>query len=107
MDWARERLCEPLSVEQLADQAAMSPRHFARAFAAETGSTPARFVEQARVASAERLLRQTRWPQQRIAERSGFRSVDALQRAFARRHGLTPQAYRDGSLDDERRRAAT
>ncbi len=105
--WIGTHLCEDLSVDALAQRVQMSPRHFARAFAAETGSTPARFVEQARVASAERLLRQTRWPQQRIAERSGFRSVDALQRAFARRHGLTPQAYRDGSLDDERRRAAT
>jgi transcriptional regulator GlxA family with amidase domain len=105
--WIGTNPCEDLSVEALAQRVQMSPRHFARAFAAETGSTPARFVEQARVASAERLLRQTRWPQQRIAERSGFRSVDALQRAFARRHGLTPQAYRDGSLDDERRRAAT
>lgn len=38
----------------------------------------------------------TRWTQDRIASHSGFGSVDALQRAFARQHGLTPQAYRDG-----------
>jgi transcriptional regulator GlxA family with amidase domain len=40
--WARERLDEPLTVDRLADRAAMSPRHFARAFAAETGMTPAK-----------------------------------------------------------------
>ncbi|WP_416186991.1 hypothetical protein [Hydrogenophaga sp. SNF1] len=40
---------------------------------------------------------QTHWTQDRIASRSGFRSVDALQRAFARQHAVTPQAYRDGA----------
>ena len=74
----------------------MSPRHFARAFAAETGCTPARYVERARVTAAARLLRTTRWTQDRIASRSGFGSVDALQRAFARRHGVTLQTFRRG-----------
>lgn len=92
--WIGTHLQEDLSVEALAARAQMSPRHFARAFAAETGSTPARFVEQQRVASAAQLLRETRWTQDKIASRSGFRSVDALQRAFARLHGMTPQGWR-------------
>jgi AraC-like DNA-binding protein len=75
----------------------MSPRHFARAFAAETGCTPARFVERQRVTAAAELLLRTRWTQERIADRSGFGSVDALQRAFVRRHGVTPKAYREGA----------
>jgi transcriptional regulator GlxA family with amidase domain len=87
---------EDLSVEALAGRVQMSPRNFARAFAAEAGCTPARFVEQGRVAAAAQLLLQTRWTQDRVASHSGFGSVDALQRAFARQHGLTPQAYRDG-----------
>lgn len=96
--WIGTHLPDDLSVEALAARVQMSPRNFARAFAAETGSTPARFVERARVAAAAQLLRQTRWTQDRIASRSGFRSVDALQRAFARQHGLTPQAYRGAAL---------
>lgn len=94
--WIGTHLQEDLSVEALADRVQMSPRHFARAFAAETGCTPARFVEQARVAAAAQLLRRTQWTQDRIASRSGFRSVDALQRAFARQYGQTPGAYREG-----------
>jgi transcriptional regulator GlxA family with amidase domain len=94
--WIGTHLQEDLTVQALAARAQMSPRHFARAFAAQAGCTPARFVEQARVAAAAQFLIQTRWPQDRIASRSGFRSVDALQRAFARRHGVTPKAYRDG-----------
>lgn len=94
--WIGTHLQEDLSVEALAARARMSPRHFARAFAAEIGCTPARYVEHARVAAAAELLRRTRWTQDRIAERSGFGSVDALQRAFGRRFGLTPRKYRDG-----------
>jgi transcriptional regulator GlxA family with amidase domain len=94
--WIGTHPQEDLSIEALAARVQMSPRHFARAFVAETGCTPARFVEQTRVATAAQLLRRTRWPQDRIASRSGFRSVDALQRAFARQHGVTPQAWRDG-----------
>jgi transcriptional regulator GlxA family with amidase domain len=93
--WIGVHLQDDLSVDALAEQVQMSPRHFARAFAAETGCTPARFVEQLRVAAAAQLLRQTRWTQDRIASHSGFRSVDALQRAFARQHGLTLHAYRE------------
>lgn len=93
--WIGTHLLDDLSVEALAERARMSPRHFARAFAAETGSTPARFVEQARVAAAAQFLRRTRWTQDRIAARSGFRSVDALQRAFARQRGVTPGAWRE------------
>ena len=92
--WIGTHPQDDLSVEALAGRVQMSPRNFARAFAAETGRTPARFVEQIRVAAAAQLLRQTQWPQDRIASLSGFGSVDALQRAFARQHGLTPQAYR-------------
>lgn len=95
--WIGTHLQEDLSVEALAERGQMSPRHFARAFVAEIGCTPARFVEQARVAAAAQLLVQTQWTQDRIAARSGFRSVDALQRAFARQHAITPQAYRSGA----------
>jgi transcriptional regulator GlxA family with amidase domain len=93
--WIGTHLGEDLSVASLAERVSMSPRHFARAFAAETGYTPARFVERARVTAAAELLLRTRWPQERIADRSGFGSVDALQRAFVRQHSMTPKAYRD------------
>lgn len=93
--WISTHLQDDLCVEALAQRVQMSPRHFARAFAAETGCTPARFVEQARVTAAAQLLRRTTWTQDRIAARSGFRSVDTLQRAFARQFGVTPRAYRE------------
>jgi transcriptional regulator GlxA family with amidase domain len=50
--WMAEHLDEDLRVEGLAGRAAMSPRHFARVFVRETGTTPAKFVESLRLEAA-------------------------------------------------------
>jgi transcriptional regulator GlxA family with amidase domain len=83
-----------LSVPMLADRAAMSERTFARAFLAETGMTPAKFVELVRLDRAKQLLETGRWPLARIAERSGLGSAATLARTFRRRLGITPEEYR-------------
>ncbi|WP_369674036.1 helix-turn-helix domain-containing protein, partial [Enterococcus faecium] len=50
---------DDLSVESLAELAAMSPRNFARVFARETGVTPGEYVERVRLDAARRLLEDT------------------------------------------------
>ena len=92
--WARERLAEPLSVEQLADRAAMSPRHFARAFAAEAGVTPAKAVERLRVEAARARIEAGAESIDRIAEGVGFGDAERMRRAFIRAFGQPPQALR-------------
>ena len=94
LGWARERLAEPLGVERLADQAAMSPRHFARAFAAETGVTPAKAIERLRVEAARERIEAGPEPIDRVAERAGFRDPERMRRAFLRAFGQPPQALR-------------
>ena len=94
IDWARERLSERLSVERLADQAAMSPRHFARAFAAETGLTPAKAIERLRLEAARVRVETSRDPIDRVAETSGFGDPERMRRAFLRAFGQPPQALR-------------
>lgn len=82
--WIATHPQEDLSVQALAERVAMSPRHFARAFAAQIGCTPARHVMRVRVEAAQALMRRTRWTQERIARESGFGSVDAMRRALDR-----------------------
>jgi len=94
MDWMRERLDEPLGVERLADQAAMSPRHFARAFTAETGVTPAKAVERLRLEAARVRVEAGHEPIDRVAEVAGFRDPERMRRAFLRAFGQPPQALR-------------
>ncbi|WP_419252195.1 GlxA family transcriptional regulator [Caulobacter sp. ErkDOM-YI] len=83
-----------LSLAQLAARAGMSERTLSRVFLKETGVTPVAFVEMARVDRAKALLEASDWTLDRVAERSGFGSIDALQRAFQKRLGATPKDYR-------------
>jgi len=94
MDWVRERLADRLNVETLADRAAMSPRHFARAFAAETGLTPAKAVERLRLEAARLRVETTHEPIDRVAEAAGFGDPERMRRAFLRAFGQPPQALR-------------
>ena len=82
------------TLPSLADKAGMTERTFSRVFHKETGTTPAAFVEMARVNRAKALLETSDWPLARVAERSGFGSPDALHRAFHKRVGATPGDYR-------------
>jgi transcriptional regulator GlxA family with amidase domain len=84
-----------LSVPALATRAFMSERNFARAFRAETGMTPAVYVEHTRVERARRELETTDLPVEAVAARCGFGTVETMRRAFARRVGVNPAAYRE------------
>ncbi len=83
-----------LRLPTLAARAGMSERTFSRVFHRETGTTPAAFVELARLDRAKAVLETSDWPLARVAERSGFASLDALHRAFQKRVGATPGDYR-------------
>jgi len=83
-----------LTVERLADRAAMSPRNFARAFAAETGLTPAKAVQRLRLETARTAIETGHSSFERIAEAVGFGDPGRMRRAFVRGFGLPPQALR-------------
>jgi len=92
--WMAENLEQPLKVARLADEAAMSPRNFARVFGRELGTTPARYLAGLRVEAARRLLEQTDKGLPEVARASGFGSADVMRRVFERALGTTPRRYR-------------
>jgi transcriptional regulator GlxA family with amidase domain len=83
-----------LGVEALADHAGLSPRHFTRLFRSEVGESPARYVERVRVEAARSLLERERAGLDQVARRCGFGTAETLRRAFHRRLGISPAAYR-------------
>jgi transcriptional regulator GlxA family with amidase domain len=83
-----------LSVPALAARAAMSERHFARVFTREVGSTPARFVERARVEAARRRLEESSESVEAIAAACGFGTAETMRRTFLRLLRTTPSDYR-------------
>ncbi|MDP1616125.1 GlxA family transcriptional regulator [Phenylobacterium sp.] len=94
LDWARARLSEPLGVERLAGQAAMSPRNFARAFVREMGMTPAKAVEHLRVEAARARLETEAETVEQVAAAVGFGDAERMRRAVLRAFGQPPQALR-------------
>ncbi|MET9534349.1 MULTISPECIES: GlxA family transcriptional regulator [unclassified Streptomyces] len=92
--WISEHPGGDLSVESLAGRARMSPRHFARAFRAETGTTPGRYVELVRLEHARRLLEDTTDPVAEISRTCGYGTPEAMRRAFLKTVAAAPAEYR-------------
>jgi transcriptional regulator GlxA family with amidase domain len=92
--WIMGHPTEDLGVEILADRMEMSPRNFARTFLSETGMTPAKFVEMARIDAARQHLVSSELPIDVVAEKSGFRAPEQMRRAFLNQLGVNPHDYR-------------
>jgi transcriptional regulator GlxA family with amidase domain len=82
------------SVDAMAVRAHMSSRHFARAFRAEAGVTPGRYVERVRLDAARRALEDTADPIAAIADACGFGTAETMRRAFLRALSVAPAEYR-------------
>ena len=93
--WIPGQVGADLSVPALADRVHMSPRNFARAFRREVGMTPAAYVESIRVERARIALDSSAAPVEQIARDCGFGTVETMRRAFHRRLGVGPSAYRN------------
>jgi transcriptional regulator GlxA family with amidase domain len=94
LTWARENLDAKLTVEDLAERAGMSSRHFTRAFIAETGSTPSKAIERLRIEVARARVQSSSEAIERVAEVTGFRDPERMRRAFIRAFGQPPQSLR-------------
>lgn len=94
LEWALERLDQPLSVGAFARQANMSGRTFARRFLHETGTTPHRWLTQQRLLAAQRRLEASKDSIEDVARAVGFDTALTLRHHFRRAFGTTPTAYR-------------
>jgi len=93
-DYVESRLAEDLDVAMLARVAALSPAHFARAFAATAGMTPFQYVVTRRLARAHELLARTDRSVLDIALGVGFKTPSHFTARFRREFGVTPRDVR-------------
>jgi transcriptional regulator GlxA family with amidase domain len=94
LEYMTQNLHEQMTVDGLAQMAAMSSRTFARRFRAETGTTPYEWLLSQRLGAAQRILEQGDDTIETVATRCGFPGANALRHHFSRRLGTTPNAYR-------------
>jgi transcriptional regulator GlxA family with amidase domain len=92
--WIADHPAADLSVDTLASQASLSPRQFARAFAAAVGMPPGRYVDRVRLETARRRLEDTADGVEETARSCGYGTPEAMRRAFVRTLGVSPGEYR-------------
>ena len=96
--WIATRLHQTLSVEVLAEQSRLCPRHFSRLFKQTYSLTPADFVERLRLKEAARRLAAQDCTVESVSKAVGFRSATAFRLAFERVFDLTPSQFRNRNL---------
>jgi len=95
LTWLQSHLDQSVSVRDLAERAAMSPRTFARRFLSSTGLTPYQWIVRERIRLAQRLLETSDLPVDAIAVKTGFATAGNLRKHFSRTVRTSPHAYRD------------
>ena len=94
MQWAEAHLDTALRIDDWAQEAAMSPRTFARRFREQTGTTPHQWLMHQRLLSAQRRLEKTGETIDQVAEAVGLQTAATLRQYFSSVLGTTPSAYR-------------
>ena len=93
-DRVRHGLGNTLSINDLASECGMSPRHLARAFKATLGMTLSEYIANERMRHAESELRNKDLPIKIVAHNCGFKNAAAFASAFRRTTGMSPREYR-------------
>jgi AraC-like DNA-binding protein len=83
-----------VTVEEMAEAAAMSPSHFTRRFKAHFGTTPHRYLRRVRLMAVCDLLSTTDMPLSAIARQTGHYDQSHMSNEFVRERGMTPLTYR-------------
>jgi AraC-like DNA-binding protein len=93
-DMLREVNDRPLTIDDVAREAAMSPFHFIRRFNALFGATPHQYRIRTRLDRAKDLLALRDDSVTDVCMTVGFSSLGSFSDLFARRVGVPPTAYR-------------
>lgn len=93
-DYLHRQLAATHSVASLAKLAGMSSRTFLRRFDEATGTTPARWILQERLARARTLLANADLSMEEVAAQAGFATAASLRHHFRQRFALSPREYR-------------
>ncbi|HEY7336726.1 MAG TPA: AraC family transcriptional regulator [Bryobacteraceae bacterium] len=93
--FAAQHLEEDLALKTLAAKAGISKFHLHRLFCGVVGETPKRFTLRLRLNLAAAMLLGGKDSILNVALACGFQSHEAFCRAFRRRFGMTPRAYRE------------
>lgn len=90
-----ENFQQPITVQSVSKRFFMHPNYLSQLFKKEMKMNFTQYVTSMRMASAQRMLRESLLPVSDIAERTGYRDYFYFARAFKKHTGMTPTAYRE------------
>ncbi len=93
--WMEDHFAENISIDDLADKAGISPRHFKRRFKKATGETPLAYRQLLRIENAKRKLETTRDTINDITWNVGYEDIHSFRKLFKKNTGLSPKEYRN------------
>lgn len=97
LTFIREHYGEPLTAEQIAASASVSPSECLRCFRSVLGTTPISYLRDYRLQTAAKLLAGTSWKISDIADQCGFSEMSYFAKSFREMYHCTPSAYRNGA----------
>ena len=95
IDYIYENLGADLSVKALAKVTELNSAYLSRLFRQETGISLKRFVKEARVDTAQNLLRYSKLPYSVISTSLGFSTQSVFIAVFKEITGMAPKVYRE------------
>lgn len=93
-DFVQALSSTPITLDDMARVANLSPTHFLRTFKQAFRETPHQYLTARRLERAQQLLRETDLPVTEICLAVGFESLGSFSALFKRRLGCSPQGYR-------------
>lgn len=98
LDYVAEQFGQPIQIEDMAQQAGLSPSHFSRLFKSVIGDTPYQFLMRYRIERAEEMMADPARPLIDIALACGFSDQPHLTRLLKQHRGVTPKAWRKAQI---------
>lgn len=96
INYMEEHLLDPLTIEEIALQAHLSPFHFQRIFMILTDVSVMEYIRRRRLTLAAHELIRTDTKIIDLSYRYGYETPEAFSKAFRRQHGVTPSEVRKG-----------
>ena len=90
-------LKEPLTLEQLAEDAHMNKFYLSHAFKREYGTSPINYMITKRIEESKYLLAETDLSMSQIAQLLGFSSLSYFSQVFRKTQAVSPMEYRQGT----------
>lgn len=83
------------SIDAIAREVGVSPRHFKRRFKTATGDLPSKYLQRVRIEAAKVRLETTRDTIEEITWAVGYHDVSSFSRLFKQHTEISPRAYRE------------